>query len=273
MPKNEKRQMSGAYLDIKIFPAKKAPRARGRKKNPTKEAQKWLNLKKSEEMLEWILNENFTKNDFWLTPTYSDAYKPETEAEAAKNVDNFVRRLKRIYKAQGKELKVVKHFEWSDKGRPHHHIVISGGVSPLEIMEKWGMGLCSIEPLQFTERGLKGLAKYMCKSLHSHCRWSCSRNCKKPPKPKERFITNKDFKNLWNGYDDRQLWEQRFKDYFFVEAEKQDNSEYFRDEQYIHVKMCRRDADLQFISDKQYTGGLPKKRRRCCGNTSKTAKK
>ena len=51
-----------------------------------------------------------------------------------------MRRLKRLYKANGKELKYIYVTEVSSKGRVHHHLLINRGVDRDAIEKAWGNG-------------------------------------------------------------------------------------------------------------------------------------
>lgn len=261
MPTNEKQYKAGDYMVVDFYPTKKPPRTRSRKRNPTRDAQKWLNDKKSDLTLELLINENFTTQDYALHPTYTDAYLPSSPEQAIKDMDNYIRRLKRLYKSQGEELKYIRVIEYGE-GRYHHHLIVSGGIPPQRLVAAWGMGVCNPDLLQFSERGLKGLQKYMTKERMLVHRWSGSRNLKRPQKPKERNVKKREFQKLWDDYDNRKLWEARYPDYYFVESERTDNASIMHGEQYITVRMCRKDAQLTFISDVCYSGGLPYLKRR-----------
>lgn len=260
MPITEKQNPAGAYLLLRYYKTKKPPRTRNRKRAPTKASQEWLNGKNAEIKMELLINENFSRDDYALHATYTDAYMPETLEEVERDKRNFIRRLKRAYEAVGKEFKWLCVIERGNSGRWHLHMLISRGL-PRDVLEsKWGFGYCNTDRLQWTERGLKGLQRYIVKERVTYKRWSASRNLQKPPKPKERGVRKKAFDMLWDGADDRQTWEQRFPGYYFVEAQRAENPEFC--ERYITVRMCRHDAPLAYVEDCFYSGAPPQWRKK-----------
>lgn len=242
-----------------FYPAKKPPRTRGKRTNPTRPAQEMLNTVNSEIKLEMLINENFGRLDYAMHASYSNAFLPETVEEVDRDRKNYIRRLQRVYDKAGVEFKWIAVIEHGSNGRWHLHMLVSGGV-PREVLEsKWGMGYCNADRLQFSERGLKGLQHYIVKERVMYKRWSASRNLKKPPPKKERPVSRISFQKLWDAVDDRDTWESRYKDYFFVEAQKMENPDF--GERYIRVRMCRKDAKLDFVDDCYYRGYPPPRRR------------
>lgn len=259
MPITEKVNKAGSYMLVRMYPTKSPPKTRSKRRTPTRQAQEFLNEKNSEIKLELLINENFTAKDYALHLTYSDANMPESLEEVERDKRNYIRRLKRVYEAAGLEFKWICVIERGNGGRWHLHTLISGGISRDVLENKWGYGYCNADRLQFTERGLKGLQRYIVKERIAYKRWSASRNLSKPLKPKERGVRRKTFNELWDYADDRKTWEQRYPDYNFVEAEPVENPDF--GERYITVRMCRKDAPLAFVEDCFYSG-VPLHRRR-----------
>ncbi len=262
----EVQHYAGDYLEVDFLPFKeyKSPGVRQKKSKPTREAQAYLNQKNRERALYMLVHENFTRNDYIIHPTYSPAFLPPDKTTALRDRRNFILRLKRLYKKYGiKNVKAVFVLEQGEKnGRYHHHIYINGGVPREEIEKCWGLGICDSDRLQFSERGLEGLSKYLVKSGElsengesSRCTfktYSHTRNLRKPPAPKERRVSAKVFKNLWDNYECREFFEARYKDYFFVTAEPNNNSDF--GEKYLTVKLCKKTAKLDLIYSSDYGG-------------------
>ncbi len=253
---------AGDYLEIDFAPYKLTPkRGRSRKAKPSTEAQKYLNQKKRERELYMLIHENFTREDYAIHPTYAERYKPSTPEEALKDRRNFILRLKRLYKKYGVEFKYIAVLEQAaESKRLHHHMIISGKVPPFEIKNAWGLGYCNPRTLEFNERGVIGLACYIVKSAFdgegednrcTYKAYSCSRNLRRPKKPKEKQIASATFNRLYDDRENRQVFEERYKDYFYVEA---GNTETPFGEKFLTVRMCRRDAKLDFIEDSDYSG-------------------
>lgn len=178
----EKRYHCGEYLEVDIYPVFEYQRGRSKKRKPTSETQKKLNQRNAERKLIRLLNTNFTSKDIRFDLTYNQQNNPETPEEAQKQLQNFIRRLKRYRKKQAlPELKYVAVTEQGTRSkRLHHHIVMSGGVDITVLAEIWGRGYTTAKPLQFDENGIVGIAKYMQKDPILSKRWCASKNLEKP---------------------------------------------------------------------------------------------
>lgn len=170
------------YLDVDIYPVYDKQRGRGPKRAPTSEVQERLNKRNSQKKLVRLLNTNFTKKDIRFDLTYSDENLPANVKEAQRLVQNFFRRLKYLRRKSGlPELRYVMVTEYGEeKGRLHHHIVMSGGVDINTLAELWGLGYTTVKPLQFDDRGLTDLATYLVKESALKKLWSSSRNLERP---------------------------------------------------------------------------------------------
>ncbi len=192
----ERRYYCGNYLEVDVFPVFPVARSRSRKKKPTSEVQQKLNEHNAEQKLIRILNANFTSEDIEIHLTFRDENLPENEEEAARDIQNFLRRVKRARKKAGlDELKYVCITEGGDEGkRYHYHVTMNGGLDR-DLLEKlWGYGYANSRRLQFNENGVEGLARYVTKQFRDkkesgetifRKRWTASKNLVIPP-PKDR---------------------------------------------------------------------------------------
>ncbi|MEG1550634.1 MAG: hypothetical protein RR355_00005 [Oscillospiraceae bacterium] len=198
---------AGFYLEVNFLPFKKVPRVRAKKYRPTKAAQEHLNQVNREREIYMLLHENFTPNDYAFHTDYSDDFLPKNIEEAENNRKNFIRRLKRIYNNNQIELKAF--YVTEEAGRFHNHMVISGGVEPKLIKQAWGMGLCRCDKLEFSERGIIGLAKYYVKQKKNNTgettrrSFGCTRNLKRPKPAKEKVISKATFQYLFDDFENR----------------------------------------------------------------------
>lgn len=182
----EKKYVCGKYVEIDIIhystqQEKRLPRCK--RQNMTKPSQKNLNDKNSRRYFGMILNANFGSGDYHISATYDEEHQPKDDEAAIKELRNYIRRLKTIYRKAGVEMKEVHVTEAGHKnGRVHHHIVISGGVSRELIEKAWGRGYCNVDRLQPDKQdGLIALAKYLTKDPQGgRHRWGGSRNLAKP---------------------------------------------------------------------------------------------
>ena len=177
----EKQYVCGDYTDVQIYPVYAKAKQRRSKAKPTSEVQEKLNEKNKHQRLSRLIHTNFTCRDMALHLTYADECHPENPERAKKDIQNFLKKLKRRYSGLGKELKYIWVCETGKRsGRIHFHAIISEGLSRDEIEELWQFGYANTKRLKFTENGLKGLSVYMTKQRLLFKSWSSSRNLKKP---------------------------------------------------------------------------------------------
>lgn len=183
----EQRTLHGDYMDVDVYPVfKDTTSARKKKAKPSRETQELLNQANRERKLTWIMNENFTPDDVKFELTYKDELRPESDKRVMMDVTNFLDRIERLRKKKGlPELKRVAAVEkGSKKGRYHIHITMNGGLTPGEIAKKWGKGyVMKLQPLQFNEFGLAGIAAYFVKSPICGKHWTASKNLKTYERP------------------------------------------------------------------------------------------
>lgn len=110
-----------------------------------------------------VLNANFDKYSCHISLTYRNENRPSVE-QAKKELNNFLRRLRREYKKRGCELKYIVVTEYKNKN-VHHHIVINGikGGGTLEVVQnQWRQGY--IKCAMLDESGqYRRLAEYLIK--------------------------------------------------------------------------------------------------------------
>lgn len=178
----EKKYICGDYIDIQIFPVHPISRSRKERRRPTKAVQEKLNAKNARRQLLRTVRANFKNGDIFMTLTYTEKNITDNIEKAKRDIQNFFRRMKRLYKKSEKELKYVWIMERAKKtGRIHFHIFCSGGVDRDAIEKTWGLGWANSRSLVFDETGLSGLVYYVTKDMPlMYRRWSCSKNMKKP---------------------------------------------------------------------------------------------
>ncbi len=240
----------GDYLEVNIFPVFRKAAGRGKRCRVTSAVQARLNEHNAEMKLVRLLHSNFSGEDYEIHLTYRDEELPQDEAEAAGDVQNFIRRIKRRYKKLGVELKYVYVTEGGVGGtRYHHHLTLTGGIDRTELERAWGYGYANCRQLQFNENGVEGLARYITKQFRAHKqelvfrkRWCGSKNLVRPEpierdgkisRTKVRALATYDseskraFAELYRGYYPSQVTP------FYNDV----NGGY-----YIHVRLYRCDA-------------------------------
>ncbi len=192
---------SGEMLECEIYPLWKTSKGglRAEKEAGSREAQKNLNDKNTKKRVIRLVNANFTNNDIWATFTYDNEHLPETEAEAQKNIQNYIRRLQAYIKKNGlPELKYIYVTEYSEdekkgKKRVHHHIIMNFG--DRDTAEKiWNKGgRTHSRRLQPDDYGLEGLARYITKDKNT----SKGDNGTDSPKTSKRYATSLNLYKPW----------------------------------------------------------------------------
>jgi hypothetical protein len=145
-----------------------------------------MNRRNGERVLAGKLGYNFRDGDYHMV--YTHRGDPPGAPEAMKSNAAYLKKLKKLYKAAGAELKYITVPGYGRKtGRIHHHTVINRapGVGIDEIMALWKHGKVLDGRLD-TGGDYRALAKYLYKhgdieNPVSKRRYSTSQNVKSPP--------------------------------------------------------------------------------------------
>jgi len=247
----EKRYVCGEYMDAYIYPVFETGKSGGKrvKRKPSTDAQKKLNQRHREEKLTRLLHTNFTPEDMEIHLTYQA--QPESDEEAQREVQNFIRCLRRYRKKH--DLGELKYIVVTEKGtrfgRYHHHVTINGGIDRDTVEKLWtereGHGYANSRRLQFTEEGVEGLARYIVKNpLAGKKAWTASRNLIDPaPKTRDGHISGKQARELANKIKDNTQFEKLYPGYICSRAEAFHND--INGGCYLNVRLYK--ADGKFI--------------------------
>ena len=179
-------------------------KSRRDKSRTTVPKAKQLNDDHSRQYFEWLLQNNFGKDDFHTTLTFAENL---SKGEAKREFANYVRRLRRLYAKQGVPFDYIYVAEGKPDGdrdnpRLHFHIVHRGGVPRDEVEKLWTCGMANCDRLQPDQvEWLSALARYLMKSKASaekHERvWNCSQGLKRPDEVTDyNAITRKRMRKL-----------------------------------------------------------------------------
>lgn len=198
---------AGPMVYVECFPVWDAKTAKAAKSEAQQErhrrAQEKLNEKNAQKRLTRLVNENFDKGDLILTQEYPKDAGPKDEAQAMRDVQNYLRRVSRLREKKGlppmKYIYVIEETHSPKYGtRYHHHIIMSGGITREEAEEKWLKkhgGYCNTRNAQPDGKHLTGFALYLLRNKKSRAmeadgknpqqramrrRWSCSKNLTDP---------------------------------------------------------------------------------------------
>lgn len=196
----EVRYASPQYMRVQLFPVfekKKSSGTRRKRYAPTTEVQQNLNAKNASRRLSDLIHLNFTPADLAVHPTYKDGFLPASVDEANRNMRNYIRRLKTLYKKINGTLDGFKYIfvtEQRKSRRIHHHLVLSAnGLSTADVINCWGMGRCNPRNLEFDEDGVVGLSHYLVKDPVTNRRWYASAGLARPnPKTSDSRWSQRD---------------------------------------------------------------------------------
>lgn len=204
----EKRIVAGPYQEVNLYTRTETQelsckKSRKRKQYLTQPNQKNWNDKKSKNYAKLLIHANFSKNDYYLTFTYSDKFLPNNPEAAKKHQENTIRKLKRIYIKAGIELKYMwfTSYQMDQENeyikRIHHHVLVNNGIARDEVEGCWSsgrgkkkekLGRTESKLIQPDSKGINDLALYLTnqEKWENHRwkkgmkRWSSSQNLIKP---------------------------------------------------------------------------------------------
>ena len=237
----EKKYECGDFLEVLIYPVFQKQSGRRAKAKPTSEVQKKNNALNAERQLTRLVHTNFTSGDYKLDLTYRTP--PKDNDEAVKDIQNFIRRAKRYYAANGiNEVKYIWVMEAGEKrGRLHFHLIITGGVDRTALEKLWGKGRANAYALQFDENGVADLTHYMVKKPLMYRRWSGSKNLRKPKESQnDNKFSKKKVKELFENPDSAGLFEQYYEGYYLSECKPYHND--INQGYYLFLRMRKKTA-------------------------------
>lgn len=161
-------------VDISLIVGAKKNGQRELKKNKSLPKQERLNFKNARRHLNQLVKSNFSDYDLRIDLTYCDEYLPDSLEKALKYFNSYINKVNRERKkrklAKAKWICVDEGF--GKEGRPHHHLLISGGLDRDTMERLWytgrgryakSLGLVKAENLHFNNEGIEGLVKYITK--------------------------------------------------------------------------------------------------------------
>lgn len=208
MARHRKRIRGGRYNIVTTYPVqtrRDSPKARAEKKNHTAKAQQLVNDRNSRIALTALLGENFVDSltAFFVTLSFDGAHYPvfvkksEYWAFCCSEAKNYTKRLRRLAKRRGGDIKYVYSVGVGENGRWHLHMLIDG-VTAEDIRDAWGRGGVDYHQLYTDTKWIANrewyckadnvnpvaIAKYMmrnasCRMVGQHP-WHASRNCVRP---------------------------------------------------------------------------------------------
>lgn len=216
----------GDYLAADLYPVFQPPGRRRKKCNPTRAVQELINQRDAESKLDRLIKLNFREGDLALHLTLRE---PVELPEAVRLLRAYLRRVRRIYKKAGVDLKYVYVLERGGHGRIDMHLVLNAGpLSRDELEAQWAEGYANARRLQWDEKGVSAFVGYITKARRrkrrvTYRRWSCSKNLIRPePEVRDGKITATEMAELTEAIERRnaeEIVERMYPGYKLVEAE------------------------------------------------------
>lgn len=238
---------AGKQVEFEIYPEFTRKEVEKFKAKKVNKAQKNLNDKNARKRVARLIENNFSKGDYWETLTYTDENIPKSMDKALKDMQNYIRRIN--YRRKKKGLGTAKYIyitEWKiEKGgegiRCHHHLLIDDGLSMDEMEKTWKLGRRNnVRRIYPDENGLVGLAQYLTKDPKGRKRWKGSQNLKQPTERKSYTVfRNSHIKKIISGQiDTKDFIESKYKQLMYLYKEIKYNDKNGR--YYIYIRARER---------------------------------
>lgn len=195
--------------------------------------QKKMNEKRARRYFEALIEANFKGGrDLVLHPTFDKDNYPESEEEAKKRVQCFLRNLNGKRKRRGLgNAKYIIVFEISKRGRFHFHIIMDGELDRDTVEATWKYGFCNADRLKADPReGLTAIINYLAKGGNNPKTKDGERS-----KWEKRWIPSKGLIRPWISESKSSISRKRFNTIvqlpedseLFIETIEKDNAGYF----------------------------------------------
>ena len=275
---------SGKLLEVKFYPifSDGSELPRGPKRKESTKAQKDYNDRQAIKAFVRLINANFDDTDLLAHLTYTVDRAPVSEAEARRDMTNYIRRIKTLRAAllrkvreqlkkdpESRELlerrkklsdpfryaygiEVVEYKTGAKKGRKNYHFHLFmtgwGGRDRDEAEKLWTKGeRCNCDRFRPRAFGPEAAARYVAKSPAGTRRFSCSKNMNKPvvAPPKDGKVSPREVERMVKQRnDDRAYWERRHRGYEFLGFDKPPEECYnaYNGYYYLTVKLYRKES-------------------------------
>lgn len=172
---------------------------RGPKRKRTPEDIERQNRTNREKNVQRLIIANFHEGDWHLILKYTKEKRPGSLGEAKKQVQKFLREMRRAYKKAGYMFKYIYVTERGKQGACHHHLIIEDIAdqdlnTKKMVMKFWEYGSRAFIPL-YTDGEFANLAEYIVKKETKEeregCTYSRSRNLIMPEPQIEKIRRRK----------------------------------------------------------------------------------
>ena len=237
--------------------------------------QKKLNEKRAKRYFEALIEANFKGGrDLALHLTFSQEDYPESEADAKKRVQSFLRNINGKKKRRGLgNAKYIIVFETSRTGRFHFHLLMDGELDRDTVESTWKHGYCNADRLKADPKdGLSAIINYLSKGSSNpktkdgerskwDKRWIPSKGLIRPwISESQKSISRRKFNSIVELPEDSELLiatiEDDNKDYFVQSLEKSFNEQTGRWHIFCRLRLKKStEKDREHIHKKSTVSG------------------
>lgn len=246
---------TGNFCEIEIFNVSDLCKKykRTKKVKESTPAQKRLNNKKAQRHFVRKVHLNFTQKDLYIDLTYDGENIPTSRDRILRDIQNYVKRLKRARRKLGiteplKYIYVISNIDNNgNKVRYHIHMIINS--MDRDTAEKtWGKGRANTDRLQYNEYGVEGKSLYMARQASGEKAWGSSANLKQVEakvKDDRRELTPKKLEDMERCPEDREIFEKLYPGWTFTECIiERENEEGFGTRKFL-IKMRKYDDNFK----------------------------
>lgn len=256
----QKMYETGNFLEVEIFrvPDNFKKFKRTKKVKESTPAQRNLNDKKSQRYFIRLVHLNFTQQDLYIDLTYDGENIPRTREQVLRDIQNYIKRLKRARAKLGiteplKYIYVISNIdENGNRVRYHVHMIINN--MDRDVAEQtWGKGRANTDRLQYNEYGVEGKSIYMCRQAAGERAWGSSTNLKKVEakiKDDRRELTRKKLNDMETCPEDRPLFEKLYPGWIFTECIIERENEVGAGSTRFLIKMRKYDDNFKAPNEK-----------------------
>lgn len=280
---------AGPMLSVDAFPVWDTGTRRAAKteaqKERHREALRRHNKKTARLKLENLVNANFGEGDLILTHEYGHGKQPESDEEAARDIRNYIARVK--YRRDKLGLPPVRYIYITERTvskqygvRWHHHIIMSGGLDRDTAERLWTKkhgGISNARNAQPTKMHLTGFSRYLVMDKRNRTMeqdgknpqekamrrgWNSSKNLKEPKeRESDKRISIRKAGRIAEAMGSfetaKEILERCYPGYELLEVTARTSR--WTAGVYISAKMCRKD-DRHGDKDTGGPGGAQRKR-------------
>lgn len=185
----------GEIVEVDVGACRRVGKGRRGKWRKTTETQKRINRQARKRFFRRKMMLNFGHEGRIAVLTYDDDHLPDSTETVERDVRNWVRSCRRLYRKAGHDFKAMWAFEYGEEtGRTHIHVIFNQerDIFVGDVLGRWRKSHNHYSAgAEWSEAGLEEIANYMMKQEAFRHAYGCTRNLKNPePLPDEERLVH-----------------------------------------------------------------------------------